>query len=457
HGLWKNNNRQLVCIQFPGIVKNDEKALECLGGIKNISQVYSHPNKKRLGLCFQPDNPYVKKIYADAKPTAGVVIKVKVKTTNKNNEIKKELVSATIVGRVSKIFKFESMCDFQYLPVKENPGSSQGQCLLEKLLPTGLDEISFMSEPAELFIVPSHFTRSDKPIGYMYTDKRYQEKKSNSDNEDNLHYRLRLERGMPTAGIPFNLIDNLPTDPQEFYLKQKIERMLVYPLIQNEYELIQKMFEERPIWSMNLIKYHSKVRTPSLKIILPCLAFYMKSGPWKMLWVKYGYDPRKDPAARMYQSLDFRVRHTVGVHSVVMTREYAHYKRADRVRNAQKRRRVNDPNSGTEEISEAAVYFRPGVPPAQRQVYYQLCDIKLPEVEELLAKEPSPGYLCHPKRGWLPPKGEETCRDHMFEYLKQMVKSNYTAEMKFEDGSSDEENSEDDGSGATGTEVDEGQ
>lgn len=32
-------NRDLVCVLFPGIVNNDEKALQCLGGIKNISQV----------------------------------------------------------------------------------------------------------------------------------------------------------------------------------------------------------------------------------------------------------------------------------------------------------------------------------------------------------------------------------------------------------------------------------
>lgn len=28
-----------------------------------------------------------------------------------------------------------------------------------------------------------------------------------------------------------------------------------------------------------------------------------------MLWVKIGYDPRKDPYARYYQTLDFRLRH----------------------------------------------------------------------------------------------------------------------------------------------------
>lgn len=34
-----NLDRELVGIQFPGIVKNDEKAIACLGGIRNISHV----------------------------------------------------------------------------------------------------------------------------------------------------------------------------------------------------------------------------------------------------------------------------------------------------------------------------------------------------------------------------------------------------------------------------------
>lgn len=32
-------DRTLVCVLVPGIVKNDEKALQCLGGIRCISQV----------------------------------------------------------------------------------------------------------------------------------------------------------------------------------------------------------------------------------------------------------------------------------------------------------------------------------------------------------------------------------------------------------------------------------
>lgn len=32
-------HKELFCVLFPGVVKNDEKALQCLGGLKSISQV----------------------------------------------------------------------------------------------------------------------------------------------------------------------------------------------------------------------------------------------------------------------------------------------------------------------------------------------------------------------------------------------------------------------------------
>lgn len=69
-----------------------------------------------------------------------------------------------------------------------------------------------------------------------------------------------------------------------------------------------KLFEERPVWSKNAIVQHINVESGKLKTILPIYAYYFLTGPWRALWVRIGYDPRKDPAAKRYQMLDFRVR-----------------------------------------------------------------------------------------------------------------------------------------------------
>lgn len=57
-----------------------------------------------------------------------------------------------------------------------------------------------------------------------------------------------------------------------------------------------------------------------------------------------------------------------GVHSMVATRDQVvHYKKADRVR--PNTRTVDEP---PEDIPEGSVYFRPGMVPAQKQIFYQV-------------------------------------------------------------------------------------
>lgn len=50
-----------------------------------------------------------------------------------------------------------------------------------------------------------------------------------------------------------------------------------------------------------------------LKFIIPTLAYYFTTGPWRNFWVRFGFDPRKDRSAAKYQSLDYRVRVEGGI------------------------------------------------------------------------------------------------------------------------------------------------
>ncbi|XP_045459113.1 general transcription factor 3C polypeptide 5 [Melitaea cinxia] len=443
----ENLHKELFCVLFPGNVKNDDKAIQCLGGVRAISQVYMQANKKRLGLSFQPDNPFMKKIYADAKPTSGVLLKLKVKKTKSGDEVKREILSTSVVGSVKRINKFESMSDFQYLPISASSSESDDtKCVLEEIIPSGVDSIETLLQPAPSFVTPFNFTRSDKPIAYCYTDKRYSTKeyvKEEYDSviNDDIH-KSRSERGIPIPRYLFNLSNDLPIEPNEYYLKQKKNRLAIYPQLENEFKTVAKLFEERPIWSLNLLKFHTKIRMSSLRIILPCLAIYMREGPWRMMWVKYGYDPRKDPEARIYQTLDFRMRHAAGVHTMVMTRDQVvHCKKTDRIRSFKKT--PLDELSPEDIVLEGAVCFRPGMVPSQRQIYYQYHDVQIPEVQELISRPPAPGARCHEKRGWLPPDIDNVCRDHIFRYVKQTLLATHKADLKFEDASSGDDSGSD--------------
>lgn len=60
---------------------------------------------------------------------------------------------------------------------------------------------------------------------------------------------------------------------------------------------------------------------------------------------------------------------------------------------------------------------------------FQYCDIKIPEVQEILNETPPTSYLCHEKRGWLPASADETVRDHMFKYVKHNLLSSTNVEL----------------------------
>lgn len=67
----------------------------------------------------------------------------------------------------------------------------------------------------------------------------------------------------------------------------------------NQLEVIQKLFNIRPIWSRMALHAHTTVSHHRLKQLLSFVAYYCMNGPWRCLWVKIGYDPRKDPNAKM--------------------------------------------------------------------------------------------------------------------------------------------------------------
>lgn len=72
--------------------------------------------------------------------------------------------------------------------------------------------------------------------------------------------------------------------------------------------LFLQLFEERAMWPKTALSSVLSIRIDKLKIILPCVAYYFQTGPWRTQWCRFGYDPRKDPNARMYQTFDFRIR-----------------------------------------------------------------------------------------------------------------------------------------------------
>lgn len=120
---------------------------------------------------------------------------------------------------------------------------------------------------------------------------------------ENVIGKTRKRRAGYSNFINFQAID-VPVAPPK-----GIENAMRVKFLQNFHlERVRKFFEQRPIWSKNALMYETKFTGEQLKILLPSVAYYFMTGPWRIMWVKLGYDPRKDPAARMYQTLDYRLK-----------------------------------------------------------------------------------------------------------------------------------------------------
>lgn len=95
-------------------------------------------------------------------------------------------------------------------------------------------------------------------------------------------------------------------------------------MFDNVVQAIKLCMEERPVWTRRSIinricdleydpKHPEKRIPPSLsqqivKNAIQYAGYQFKGGPWRDAVVRYGYDPRKDPNSRIYQTLIFRLR-----------------------------------------------------------------------------------------------------------------------------------------------------
>lgn len=70
---------------------------------------------------------------------------------------------------------------------------------------------------------------------------------------------------------------------------------------------MKSLFEKRPIWTRTaLVNSMPPDYRHITKRVMPLHGYVATSGPWRGTWVKYGYDPREDPEARLYQIIDVR-------------------------------------------------------------------------------------------------------------------------------------------------------
>ncbi|XP_005142551.4 general transcription factor 3C polypeptide 5 isoform X1 [Melopsittacus undulatus] len=440
---------RLVCVEYPGLVRDVGAMLRTLGGEQGVSRIYADP-AKRLELYFRPKDPYCHPVCANRFPTSTLLLKVKRRTKKKQQLDTKEQIQPEvqfemeILGTVVTVYKFQGMSDFQYLAMHSGSDGKQTS-MYNKVLMLKPEKEEFFHRELPLYIPPPIFSRLDTPIDYFYRpDIQHREGYNNPQvSGENLIGLSRARR--PHNAIFVNFDDKeVPAKPLDAAV-QTWKKVCTNPVDKKVEEELRKLFEVRPIWSRNAVKANISVHPDKLKLLLPYLAYYMLTGPWRSLWVRFGYDPRKHPEAKIYQVLDFRIRcgmkygyasndmpvkakrstynynlpitvkkpvsHTVSVHDLKQGLGTSSAPGAKKT------------TSSRYKLKESIYIFQGGALPPYRQMFYQLCDLNVERLQKIIHRNDGTESECTERDGWCVPKTSDELRDTMSLMIKQIIRS----------------------------------
>lgn len=433
---------KLVCVEYPGFVKNVDKMLDSIGGEQGLSKTYAD-SSKRLELRYRPKDPYCHPVCGNRFSSTNLLIRVCRRRRKGSNE--EGHMSIEVLGLIETTYKFQGMADFQYLATHNEPGGTQVS-LYDKVVLRKPEKKEFFDQPVPLFLPPPIFSRLDNPVDYFYRPDVIH-------REGNITSLLSKENliGPNRARRPHNAIfvgfddKSVPSEPLEAAKLNWNKNSIHHSDVKAEQE-VRKLFERRPVWSRNAVKANVDIHPEKLKLLLPYLAYYMVTGPWRSMWVRFGYDPRKNPEAKIYQVLDFRIRcgmkHGFGVNDmpVKAKRSAYHYSLPTTVNKA-----VPQPASlkeitqdGTSSpgfkassskymLKESAYVFREGMLPPYRQMFYQLCDLEVDKIKSIIHKNDGEEEQCDERDGWCMPRTADELRDIISSMITQVVRANRPA------------------------------
>ncbi|KAL4661241.1 hypothetical protein H8957_015669 [Semnopithecus entellus] len=472
--------RRMVCVEYPGVVRDVAKMLPTLGGEEGVSRIYADPTK-RLELYFRPKDPYCHPVCANRFSTSSLLLRIRKRTRRQKGVLGTEAHSEVtfdmeILGIISTIYKFQGMSDFQYLAVHTEAGGKHTS-MYDKVLMLRPEKEAFFHQELPLYIPPPIFSRLDAPVDYFYRPETQHREGYNNPpiSGENLIGLSRARR--PHNAIFVNFEDEeVPKQPLEA-AAQTWRRVCTNPVDRKVEEELRKLFDIRPIWSRNAVKANISVHPDKLKVLLPFIAYYMITGPWRSLWIRFGYDPRKNPDAKIYQVLDFRIRcgmkhgYAPSDLPVKAKRSTYNYSLPITVKKTPSQlvtmhdlkqglgpsgtSGARKPASSKYKLKDSVYIFREGALPPYRQMFYQLCDLNVEELQKIIHRNDGAENSCTERDGWCLPKTSDELRDTMSLMIRQTIRSKRPAlfsssaktdggkeQLTYESGEDEEEDEE---------------
>ncbi|KAL4219697.1 General transcription factor 3C polypeptide 5 [Mactra antiquata] len=427
-----DRDAHFLCVEHPGFVQNADKGIKTLGGMEGIEKVYNNP-LTRMPLKFRVDDAYSKPAYADRQVVSNLVLRI-VRRRRKSDGL--EEYKVVVLGRVDTTYKFQSMCDFQYLPMRRNSDGTYEDIYkkvkIDKLVP--LKE--YWSQDVPLYVPPMAFSRVDNPVDFQYNKEmthREGYKNPQKNRAPNLIGTMRQRRSLFTIFVNFG--EKIPTGP----VTKALDRIKGEYVDHKVGDHLKQIFAEKPLYLKTEIK-HLVGDKQHLKIFLPAMCFYWLDGPWRAQWNIFGFDPTSDPSAKLYQTVDFRIRQVhPGQFDIKAKRGIDKSYQWNQITRTQKHnvrislRALQEDSSqetGQEVSGELHYKFKKDELPPCRLMYYPVSYIELPEVQALLHENDGKETVCNEKDGWCIEDFNNKCRDIMYQYLNKLLSSKDPVQSK---------------------------
>lgn len=445
--------RNLLCVEFPGIVQNVEKMLPMIGGVEKLTKCYKSQGD-RLELRFRPDDDFCRGVYGDKISIDQVLVKV-IKKTIKYSDGSSDITYTTkVIGICRSCYKYTSLMDFQYLPMervfevrpetgqrkkkrmrKDDVQTEAASCSYKSIKDDVIPSDPFdpstnyeLNEMATTFILPALFCRFDRPsINYNYRDNEFKEGESPS-KLDSKAVIAKTRKSRSLKGYNISWQGEVPQEPKQ----EALDILKDGHVNQSSVDRVKEQFEIRPIWSKAALKYHTKLKESELKIILPTVAYCVVDGPYRCMWIKLGYDPKKHSESAPYQSLDYRVKFAHRLDRakesddvIPAKRSVYQYQLPLMKAGPRGQRRFKVLRDGSDDQSDdylqSAFIFKDGLMPMNKICIYQLMDIDVPIAKELVSQKIPENTVFTEKEGWYPSGSIEKIRGAMNKVMKKMM------------------------------------
>ncbi|KDQ20732.1 hypothetical protein BOTBODRAFT_317063 [Botryobasidium botryosum FD-172 SS1] len=463
-------------VEYPGYVSPGSipAAIRTLGGQTSLDQTFKH-NNNIMELKFRPDDPFSHPVCGEATSTSNLVLKITKRRKKKSHAaegsdsamdvdstpaVEAGEFIAEVMGSIPKTVRFRSMVDFQYAP-DTSDRIIQLQKAMEKLDARAIQAFRFAPEKEDY---TAYERRSDA------NDLSWDPEAA--PNEDGLCPKSNLRLLPPplfsrqgiqqnydysanVASIVQTIVDEQTGEQKDRLInKHRFKGLSAICIMYEDREVpqtapqsiegtvpavkaallarLKELFEQRPVWSrLALLNQFSALEAKEIhytKSFIPLVAYIFNDGPWRDTLVRFGYDPRLDPSARIYQRLYFRNKHKPHGRASITKRRSAAQGGAGPSEGStqgesQQQPETEPPMFLPERFCAAACYqcyYRDshifdGVHALRDVAGWQLCDIHDPLLKQLIEDDSELREECHEMDGWY----TEVCMERIRAILRR--------------------------------------